>query len=109
MIKEYENEKINEIIKHSFEVAVNDSEWNIRFLTEWNTLFRDIDDMLVYIKNGRQGRLFVDSNMWWVLQNALIDILDLYDLQLIGERTEDYTEEVVAKLEVLEIVEEVLN
>ena len=39
MIKEYKDEKINELIKKSFELAVKDSEWNLRYLQEWNILF----------------------------------------------------------------------
>lgn len=39
----------------------------------------------------------VNSNMWWVLQNALVDILGLYELDLIGERNSDDMEEVIVK------------
>lgn len=97
MIKEYKDERINKIIRHSFEVAVKDSEWELRSLAEWNILFNDIDKILEYVDNGKYGRLVVDSNIWWVLQNALIDVLDLYDLQLIGERDKNYMEEVITK------------
>ncbi len=100
MIKIYKDERINEIIKHSFDVAFQDEEWTkgLRSIEEWNILYDDIDEMLNYINNGKQGKLFLNSNMWWVLQNALVDILGVYNLELIGERNDDgEKEEVVFK------------
>ena len=52
MFKQYKDERINELIKKSFEIAVKDDEWNIRNLQEWNILFEDIDKTLEYIENG---------------------------------------------------------
>lgn len=99
MVKKYENEKINEIIEYSFEVAFKDEEWEkgLRNIEEWDILYDDIDRILDYVNNGKQGKLMVNSNMWWVLQNALVDILGLYELDLIGERNSDDMEEVIVK------------
>lgn len=99
MMKEYKDERINEIIKYSLQVAYKDEEWTkgLRSIEEWNILYDDIDKTLNYVNNGKQGKLILDSNMWWVLQNALIDILGLYGLELIGERDDNYMEEVVIK------------
>ena len=85
MIKQYEDERINELIKKSFELAVKDSEWNLRYLQEWNILFEDIDKMLEYVNNGYKGELRVNSNIWYILQDTLCAILRLYGLELIGE------------------------
>lgn len=41
MFKEYKDERINELIKKSFELAVRDDEWKSRYLQEWNILFED--------------------------------------------------------------------
>ena len=71
MFKEYKDERINELIKKSFELAVRDDEWKLRYLQEWNILFEDIDKMLEYVENGYKGELRVNSNMWWVLQETL--------------------------------------
>lgn len=95
-MKIYEDERINELIKKSFEMATKDEEWNIRFLNEWNILFEDIDKMLEYIKNGKQGRLFVNSNIWWILQETLMQVLKLYNLKLIGADKVTEEEEVVS-------------
>ena len=86
MIKEYKDERINELIKKSFERAVKDDEWQIRYLQEWNILFEDIDKMLKYVENGYKGELRVNSNMWYILQDTLVEVLALYDLELVGER-----------------------
>ena len=86
MFKEYKDERINELIKKSFELAVRDNEWELRNLQEWNILFEDIDKTLEYVENGYKGELRVNSNMWYILQETLIRILALYNLQLIGEK-----------------------
>lgn len=85
MFKEYKDERINELIKKSFELAVRDDEWKLRYLQEWNILFEDIDKMLEYVENGYKGELRVNSNMWYILKETLARILALYDLKLIGE------------------------
>ena len=95
MFKEYKDERINELIKKSFELAVRDNEWKLRYLQEWNILFEDIDKMLEYVENGYKGELRVNSNMWYILQETLVRILALYDLQLIGEEKVSENELVV--------------
>ena len=95
MFKEYKDERINELIKKSFEIAVRDDEWKLRYLQEWNILFEDIDKMLEYVENGYKGELRVNSNMWYILQETLNRILALYDLRLIGEEKVSENELVV--------------
>lgn len=95
MFKEYKDERINELIKKSFELAVRDDEWKLRYLQEWNILFEDIDKMLEYVENGYKGELRVNSNMWYILQDTLCAILRLYGLELIGEERVSENELVV--------------
>ena len=95
MFKEYKDERINKLIKKSFELAVRDDEWKLRHLQEWNILFEDIDKMLEYVENGYKGELRVNSNMWYILQETLTRILALYDLRLIGEEKVSENELVV--------------
>ena len=109
MIKQYEDERINELIKKSFEVAVKDDEWNIRYLQEWNILFEDIDKTLEYVVNGYKGELRLNSNIWWVLQETLVKVLKLYGLELIGEERVSENELVVPIKEVGKVKEEVFN
>jgi len=97
MFKIYENEKINELIKKSFEIAVKDDEWQIRYLDEWNILFEDINKMLDYVNNGCVGELRVNGNMWWVLRETLVGILDLYDLEMVIEERVTENELVIPK------------
>lgn len=109
MIKEYKDERINELIKKSFEVAVKDDEWDIRYLQEWNILFEDIDKTLEYVENGYKGELRLNSNIWWVLQETLVKVLKLYGLELIGEERVSENELVVPIKEVGKVKEEVFN
>lgn len=109
MIKQYEDERINELIKKSFELAVKDSEWNLRYLQEWNILFEDIDKMLEYVNNGYKGELRVNSNIWYILQDTLCAILRLYGLELIGEERVSENELVVPINEVGKIKEKVFD
>ena len=102
-------ERINELIKKSFEIAVRDDEWKLRYLQEWNILFEDIDKMLEYVENGYKGELRVNSNIWWVLQETLVKVLELYDLQLIGEEKVSEDELVVPISRVGNIKEKVFN
>jgi len=103
MFKIYENEKINELIKKSFEIAVKDDEWQIRYLDEWNILFEDINKMLDYVNNGCVGELRVNGNMWWVLRETLVGILDLYDLEMVIEERVTENELVIPKTIWLEL------
>ena len=109
MFKEYKDERINELIKKSFELAVRDDEWKLRYLQEWNILFEDIDKMLEYVENGYKGELRVNSNMWWVLQETLFKVLELYDLELIGEEKVSENELVVPISRVGNIKEKVFE
>lgn len=82
MIKEYEDERINKLIKKSFERATKDSEWSIRCLSEWNLLYDCIDKILEFVESGRTKEIYVNRNMWHILQDTFFDILDLYDLDI---------------------------
>ena len=109
MFKEYKDERINELIKKSFELAVRDNEWELRYLQEWNILFEDIDKMLEYVENGYKGELRVNSNMWYILQETLVRILALYDLQLIGEEKVSENELVVSISKIGNIKEKIFE
>ena len=91
MFKEYKDERINNLIKKSFECAVRDDEWNDRHLEEWNILFDDIDKILKFVDNGYKGELKVDENMWYILQDTLCGVMKLYglkfasDVKVVGE------------------------
>ncbi len=91
-MKQYLDERINNAIKESFEVAVKNSEWNERYLNEWNILFECIDKMLEYVNNDYKGELRLNVNMWWVLRDTLEKILNLYNLTLDIESLMEDTE-----------------
>lgn len=82
MIKEYEDTRINELIKKSFERAIRDNEWSIRSLSEWNLLYECIDKVLEFVKSGKVKELYINRNMWYILQDTFFDILDLYGVDI---------------------------
>ena len=82
MIKEYEDKRINELIKKSFERAIKDSEWSIRSLSEWNLLYNCIDKVLEFVESGKTKEIYVNRNMWHILQDTFFDILDLYKVDI---------------------------
>ena len=82
MIKEYDDERINELIKKSFEMAIKDDEWNIRSLDEWKLLYECIDKVLEFVESGKTKEIYVNRNMWYILQDTFFDICDLYGVDI---------------------------
>ena len=82
MIKEYKDERINKLIKISFERAIQDSEWSYRYLSEWNLLFECIDKILEFVDSGMTKEIYVNRNMWYILQDTFFDICDLYGVDI---------------------------
>lgn len=87
ILKVYEDERINDILKQCLMNAINDEEYYMRYDTKYgmedfSILMDDIDKVLEYVKNGYKGELRLNRNIWYVCQDALFDILDLYDLDL---------------------------
>lgn len=106
MIKEYEDERINELIKKSFERATKDSEWSIRNLSEWNLLYNCIDKILEFIESGRTKEIYINRNMWYILQDTFFDILDLYDLDIKASEKISERELLINKRKKVEISQE---
>ena len=106
MIKEYKDERINELIKKSFERAIKDSEWSIRNLSEWNLLYDCIDKVLEFVENGRKGEIYINRNMWYILQDTFFDILDLYDLDIKASQEVSERELLINKRKKVEISQE---
>ena len=87
MLKVYEDERINAILKQCLLKAVNDEEYYMRYdfqggMEDFSILMDDIDKVLEYVKNDCKGELRINRNIWYICQDALFDILDLYDLDL---------------------------
>lgn len=87
MLKHYKDERINKELAEMFKMAVRDEEYQDRFECggDFTILMECIDKTLEYVKGGYQGELRLNSNIWWVCQEALVRILALFDLRLIGE------------------------
>lgn len=106
MIKEYEDERINELIKKSFERATKDSEWSIRNLSEWNLLYNCIDKILEFVESGKTKEIYINRNMWYILQDTFFDILDLYDLDIKASEKVSEGELLISKRKKVEISQE---
>lgn len=97
ILKHYDNENINKELRKMFERAVKDDEYEERFECggDFEILMKDIDKTLKYVENGYKGKLYLNSNMWYICQETLINILALYGLKLIGTDKCTENEEVV--------------
>ena len=98
ILKHYNNENINKELRKMFERAVKDDEYVERFECggDFEVLMEDIDKTLKYVENGYRGKLYLNSNMWYICQETLINILALYGLKLVGTDKCTENEEVIA-------------
>lgn len=89
MLKKYEDERINIILKGMMKCATHDEEYAERFEigSDFITLIDDIDKVIQYNK-GIISVLRLNTNIWHVCQGALFDILEMYNLEPIGETSE---------------------
>lgn len=97
MIKEYEDERINKLIKVSFERAIQDSEWSYRYLSEWNLLFECIDKVLEFVDSDMTKEIYVNRNMWYILQDTFFDICDLYGVDIKAKKVVSEKELLIKK------------
>lgn len=97
ILKHYNNENINKELRKMFERAVKDDEYVERFECggDFEVLMEDIDKTLKYVENGYRGKLYLNSNMWYICQETLINILALYGLKLVGTDKCTENEEVI--------------
>ena len=97
ILKHYNNENINRELRKMFEKAVKDDEYVERFECggDFEVLMEDIDKTLKYVENGYKGKLYLNSNMWYICQETLTNILALYGLKLVGTDKCTENEEVI--------------
>lgn len=84
ILKHYSNKKINDELRKMFEMAVKDDEYEERFNCggDFECLMEQIDKVINYVNNGCIGELRLNDNMWYICQETLYNILDLYGLEL---------------------------
>lgn len=83
-LKIYSDERINKLIKDSFGKATKDSEWSIRDLSEWSLLYECIDKVLDFVDSNYTKEIYVNRNMWWVLQDTFFNVCDLYGVDIVA-------------------------
>ena len=89
ILKHYNNENINRELRKMFEKAVK------KCGGDFVVLMEDIDKTLKYVENGYKGKLYLNSNMWYICQETLTNILALYGLKLVGTDKCTENEEVI--------------
>ena len=89
ILKHYNNENINRELRKMFEKAVK------KCGGDFEVLMEDIDKTLKYVENGYKGKLYLNSNMWYICQETLTNILALYGLKLVGTDKCTENEEVI--------------
>ncbi len=96
MLKKYEDERINTILSNLELEMKHDEEYCYRDIDcDMKELCDNIDKVVEYVKNGKQGKLYLNSNIWEICYQALSDILELYELQFIGSDKITEQEEIV--------------
>ena len=99
MLKHYNNEEINKELEKMLEWGfVRDKdEFKERFECggDFEILIDNIDKILAYVENDYQGELYLNSNIYWLCEESLVNILKMYGLRLIGEQKVTENEKVV--------------
>lgn len=95
MLKIYKDERINSELKKCLQTALTDEEYDLRNGSDFVILTENIDKIINYVESGCQGRLFLNSNIWYICFETLCNILSLYGLKLIGTDKCTESEEVV--------------
>lgn len=99
MVKHYNNEEINKELEKMLEWGfVRDrEEFKERFEIgeDFSILIDNIDKILAYVENDYQGELYLNSNIYWLCEESLVNILKMYGLKLIGEQKVTEHEKVV--------------
>lgn len=98
MIRDYKDERINNFIKQSFERAIKDEEWSWRYLSEWNLLFNCIDRVLEFVNSNMTKEIYINRNMWYILQDTFFDICDLYGVDIQAKKFVSERELLIPKI-----------
>lgn len=97
-IRDYKDERINNFIKQSFERAIKDEEWSWRYLSEWNLLFNCIDRVLEFVDSNMTKEIYINRNMWHILQDTFFDICDLYGVDIQAKKFVSERELLIPKI-----------
>lgn len=95
-MKKYEDERINQILNNlELEMQVEKDYSHRDYVSDMKELCYNIDKVVDYIKNNKQGKLYLNSNIWENCYFALSDVLKLYDLKFINSDQITDQEEIV--------------
>ena len=102
-MKVYKDERINTILSNLEFDMKKDEEYNYRDVdSDLKEVCNSIDNVLDYVDNGYKGKLYLNSNIWQVCYEALVHVLNLYDLKFIGSEKVTEREEIITVNEYIE-------
>ena len=83
-MKQYDDERINNILSKLEKNIPFDDEYEYRDVNcDLSELYKNIDKIVEYVKNDFKGKLYVNSNIWNICYESMLDILKIYDLKLV--------------------------
>ena len=84
-MKQYDDERINNILSKLRKDIQFDNEHEYRDIDyDLSELYRNVDKIVEYVKSDFKGKLYVNSNIWDVCCESMLEILNLYDLKLVS-------------------------
>ncbi|MDO5002750.1 MAG: hypothetical protein Q4E39_00780 [bacterium] len=95
-MKKYEDERINYLLEQLQEDIKLDEESCYRDIDcDLNELYKNIDKVVDYTKNGCKGDLYLNSNIWETCYYTLSQVLKLHNLKFVGSDKTTETEKVI--------------
>lgn len=96
-MKQYDDQRINTILNNLEFDMKKDEEYSCRDIDyDIKELCNNVDKVVEYVKNGKQGKLYLNSNIWNICLDSLVEILSIYNLKLVGSERVTESEEVVS-------------
>ena len=97
ILKQYDDQRINTILNNlEFDIK-KDEEYSYRDINyDIKELCNNVDKVVEYVKNGKQWKLYLNSNIWNICLDSLVEILSIYNLKLVGSERVTEAEEVVS-------------
>lgn len=97
ILKQYDDQRINTILNNLEFDMKKDEEYNYRDVNfDIKELCNNVDKVVEYVKNGERGKLYLNSNIWNICLDSLVQILSIYNLKLVGSERVTEAEEVVS-------------
>lgn len=96
-MKQYNDQRINTILNNLEFDMKKEEEYNYRDIDfEIKELCNNVNKVVDYVSKGFKGKLYLNSNIWNICLDALVEILSIYNLKLVGSERVTEAEEVIS-------------